>query len=103
MDVTMVIGNRAKVTATFRDASGALADPGVVTGKTIEPDGQTITTYVYGAAPANLTRTSQGIYVLEFDLTEVGKWGVRLIGSGSGVTAAAEGHVMVPDSPFAAP
>lgn len=95
--VRLIIGTRAKATATFTDNNDAPADPTTVTAKTLDPDG-TIVTYTYGVDAA-LTRTGLGIFVLEFDLNVEGLWQVRFAGTGA-VTAAVEDGIYVPESDF---
>lgn len=97
MPLDIIVGNRAVVTASFANDAGTLVDPTTVTAKTCTPHG-VVTTYTYPASPT-LTKTSTGVYELEFDLSEVGNWEVRFVGTGA-LVAAGETEIDVPASRF---
>jgi hypothetical protein len=65
------VGDTYPATVTFRDATGALADPTSLTLKVRNPAG-TITTAVYPASP--VARLSLGSYRADISLTTTGMW-----------------------------
>lgn len=93
----LTVGTRAKVTAAFTNTAGAAANPTTVVAQVRDPSGE-ITTYTYGT-DSQPTRTSTGVYVLEFDLDTEGQWQVRFAGTGA-VVAAQETGIVVPASEF---
>lgn len=86
------IGDQVRVTTTFTDLAGVVADPSTVTCDVKTPRGVS-TAYVYGT-DASLTKTSTGIYNLDLDLTEAGTWAWKFNGSGS-LKAADQGRISV--------
>lgn len=71
-------GDRPRISATFRDATGALLDPTTVKFIYTTPAG-TKTTYVY-LTDAALVRASAGVYRVDLPIptasASVGKWQV---------------------------
>lgn len=92
------VGTRAVATVTFTDDTGDLADPTAVIGTVRNPNTGVDTVSTYGVDAA-LTRTSLGVFKLEFDLIAEGRWHFRVAGTGA-VAAAVEGSVVVPESVF---
>lgn len=80
-------GSLVTLVGTFRDASGALVDPGAVTFKVKNPAGTT-TSYTY--ASGAVTKVSAGVYSLNVSVTAGGNWGYRIEGT-DGAQAATDG------------
>lgn len=76
------VGTNIVLTATFRDATGALADPTAVTATIMLPNGT--------KAIVAATKTAVGIYTANYTPTVNGLHGYRFEGAGA-VVAAAEG------------
>lgn len=91
VDVTLLAGGRARVTATFRPLGSTTPDdPTSVVFKTLAPGASSPTTYTYGQQAA-LVRSSAGVYYLDVTASTKGNWHVKIIGSGaSGINAVAE-------------
>ena len=77
-------GSRIRLQATFKDAAGAVADPGVVTLK-VRDSADVSTTYTY--ALAEIVKASTGVYYKDITLNRGGQWQFWFTGT-SGVTAA---------------
>ena len=93
-----IVGDRPRVTATFRSSAGSLVDPQEVTAQVRAPDG-TETTFVYGT-DVELVRASVGAFYLDVDLTTGGVWTVRWVGDGT-IAGAEELELRVRPSAFA--
>lgn len=78
-------GSLVRVTGTFRDINGAVADPALVQFKYLNPAGSA-TTYVYGTH-SQLVKDSTGIYHVDLTLASAGTWRVRFESSGTGQAA----------------
>lgn len=63
--------------------AGSPADPTAVSCVVTDPNGNATTHTYLGAFPADITRTSQGVYALNIGNTVVGMWGYVWIGTGS--------------------
>jgi hypothetical protein len=74
---TVYAGTSAVVTATFKDTTGALADPTGVTLTTVSPTGAQ-TAYSGG----QLTHASTGVYTVTVPFATAGSWWVVAAGSG---------------------
>lgn len=77
---TLTAGTLATVRGTFRDDTGALADPTTVTLKVLKPDGTT-TTY---AAP---THASTGVYEQDVTFADGGDYWLRWESTGAPTVA----------------
>ena len=90
-------GDTAVVSAAFKNAAGAPADPTVVRFKSTKPSGTT-TTLVY-LTDAALVKDSTGNYHVDLSATEAGIWFYRFEGAGA-VETAEEGEFTVAPSGF---
>jgi len=90
-------GDLVRVTGTFTNAAGAAVDPTAVLFKVKAPNGQT-TTYTYGTDAA-LVKESTGVYYVDVNANQSGKWRVRWYSTGTG-QAATEDFFTVRDSDF---
>lgn len=81
----------------FKNTSGTLSDPSVVTFKIKNPAGTT-TTYVYGTDAA-LVKDATGQYHIDVDIDSVGIYYYRFIGSGT-LKAANEGKFTIKQTEF---
>lgn len=68
------IGQRARITAEFRDESGVLTNPTTVTAKLRSPAGV--------VSSPSVTPVSTGVYKLEVVPSVSGEYRVRITGSG---------------------
>lgn len=68
-------GATMELTITIVDDDGNLVDPDTVTFKTIDPNGAKAT-YVY-TVDAEVTRSSEGVYVATFNPNVGGRWHFR--------------------------
>lgn len=91
VDVTVLAGGRARVTATFTPLDSTTpGDPASVVFKVLAPGATEPTTYTYGADAA-LVRSSAGVYYLNVTASTKGDWYVKVHGSGAtGINAVAE-------------
>ena len=92
------IGALIRLSATFTDAAGALADPGTVTFKIRAGVAGTVTTYQYGIDVA-LVRDGSGLYHVDYPAVSDGLISYRFAGGGAN-TAAAEDAFSVDVSRF---
>lgn len=76
------VGDLARVTGTFTDVNGDVADPDTLTFSYENPQG-TVTSYVY-LTNAELVRQSEGIFYVDVSMTLVGDYHYRWIATGSG-------------------
>jgi hypothetical protein len=84
-----ISGSLVTSTATFKDRTGALADPATITLK-YNKNGGAVTTVVYPATP--IVRDGVGVYHADFDTTgwtspSDQKWITEWTGTGGGVQA----------------
>jgi len=94
MPASYQIGDRIKITVTFRNSAGVLADPTSVAIMVKTPAG------TESSEPPN--KDSVGIYSHQLTLTQSGKYHYRAKGTGS-VVAANEGFFSVTTSAFTNP
>lgn len=80
------IGDLPRLEVTFRDAAGALANPGSVALRILKPDGTVIT--------PTPTSDTIGVYYYDLSLDLSGWWTYRFIGSGAN-QASDEGRLFV--------
>lgn len=79
---TYDIGDNVRCSAAFTDANSTAFDPDVVRFK-LKPQGQSITTYVYGT-DSELVKDSTGNYHVDVDVTSLpGTWYYRFEGESS--------------------
>lgn len=76
------VGDRSKLTATFRDLDNAIFDPPVVIVKVKTPAGVE-STYQY-SLDAGVIRVSEGVYTFEQPWTTNGNWYVRFLAMADG-------------------
>jgi hypothetical protein len=72
----------ATLQMTFK-VSGTPTDPSTISCVITDPDGLAVTHTFGGAAPADITRISTGLYQLLVPSTKVGLWGFVWIGTGA--------------------
>lgn len=77
-------GAKPTSTATFKQ-DDVLADPDTVSVIVLAPDG-TETTYVYDT-DSEVVRDSLGVYHIDIDVTQGGRWYHRWIATGDGQAA----------------
>lgn len=99
MSEPYTVGTTIRVTGTFRDVAGDLADPQTVTLKYRKPGTNTTTTVTY--AGGGVSKSSTGVYYVDLATTdnEHGLWSYRWSSTGNPATAA-EGSFAVADSTF---
>jgi hypothetical protein len=85
------IGDGIRITTTFTDLAGAVADPTTVVCRVRAPNGTQSTPTV--------TRTSTGIYYSDVTVDQPGDWRYRMVGTGA-ITAVDEGYFNVSFSRF---
>ena len=90
-------GNLIKVTATFKDSTGTVIDPTVVSAQ-VQTPAKVDTTYIYGVG-GQIIRTGTGVYYININTTSSGDWYCRWYSTGAG-QAAAEVHFFIYDSEF---
>ncbi len=89
-------GDGVRLTATFQNISGTLADPTTITLQVALPDGTTIIkTYAAG----QVTKGSTGYYYYDILLSQVGTWAYHWEGAGA-VEAASEYTLTVEPTQF---
>ena len=84
-------GDMVRLTATFKNITGAVIDPTTVQFTAVQPD-KTLYTRSYGAAAPNdqLKKSGTGIYYIDFYLAQGGRYGYQWTGDGA-AAAVAEG------------
>lgn len=92
---TYDIGDRVRITGTFTNTAGVVADPTTITISVRRRNGP-ITTYTY---PGTITKDSTGVFYADHDVTDEGVYDYRIVGTGAVVTAG-EGSFGVSDSAF---
>lgn len=93
---TVQLGDRRRVTVTFKDEADALTDPTTVTARVCQPDG----TIVDLTGTSALTNPSPGVWsavLPRFDTPGLWRW--RVAGQGS-IDEAIEGTLYVSPSKF---
>lgn len=91
-------GDQVRMTATFKNAAGALADPTTVVFKYRQSGSVAATTLTYGVDGA-VVKASVGVYHLDITPAASGDWHYRAVGTGA-VVAAAENSFRVLNSFF---
>lgn len=91
---TYDIGDRPRLEVTFKDLTGALADPTAVTAKVKDP-ANVVTDYNAVA----VQHASLGVYYIDVDLDQSGTWFYRFDGVGT-VKASVENAFNVRESRF---
>jgi hypothetical protein len=92
-------GAVVRIKGTFRDATGALADPTVVTFRVESADGSINDTYVYGIG-VNIVRDSVGAYHFDQDTSDQsGVYNWSIIGTGIAVGTQQGEFYVTPMSP----
>lgn len=79
------VGDRVRVSAVFRDLTGAVADPTTIVVMYRDPSGN-VTTKTYVSDP-EVVRDSLGGFHLDIDVDEAGTWTYRVEGAGAVVAA----------------
>ncbi len=80
------VGDQVRATGKFTiQASGVLTDPDTVTVKYKNPAGTT-TTKVHGV-DNEVVKSAVGIYYIDIDANDKGRWQVRWISTGAGAAA----------------
>lgn len=80
------VGDLPRIEAVFTDSdTGATIDPDTVTFRVRAPDG-VVTDYSY---PTEVTKTAVGVYHVDIDVDQPGKWRWRVFSTGNGQTAEA--------------
>jgi len=74
-------GDQIRFSATFKNLSGATADPTTIVFKAKKPAG-TITTYTFGAG-AEIVKDGTGVYHIDLDIDASGDWSGRWEGTGA--------------------
>ncbi len=87
-DIEWIVGQQPKLTVTFRNLSGALADPTAVTFRMREPNGDE-RNYLYGLN-GQLVRASEGIYYVLWTIAQAGRHDYSFTGL-DGIVAYGEG------------
>lgn len=90
-------GDMVRLTATFRDITGAVVDPTTVQFAAVQPD-KTVYTRSYGQALPNdqLKKSGVGVYYIDFYCGQGGRYGYQWTGDGF-AAAVAEGGFFVRD------
>lgn len=89
------VGDTVRATGTFTDPlnSDAAIDPAAVYVTVTDPS-DNATTYQYGT-DAEVVRSDAGVYYIDIDLDEAGKWTYRWYSTGTG--KAAEKSTLIAD------
>lgn len=88
-----LIGQPARLTATFKTQAGVLVDPSTVTFRVRKPSGALVSlVYLTDAA---VIRDSQGIYHVDIATDYPGTWHYRAEGGGSNAAAAEHSLVVL--------
>ena len=94
-------GDMVRLTATFRDITGAVIDPTTVQLTAVQPD-KTLYTRSYGQALPNdqLKKSGVGVYYIDFYVGQGGRYGYQWTGDGL-AAAVAEGGFYARDEVIA--
>ena len=88
---TYDVGDKVRITATFKNTAGTDTDPTTIVGKYLDPSGsETI---------ASTTNSATGIYFFDISISAEGTWFFRFTGTGT-IEAAGEGRFHARDSKF---
>ncbi len=87
-----------RLSATFKNSTGAVADPTTATVLVRSPSGVN-TTKTY-PTDAEVVRTSTGVYYFDVTMGESGTWTYRFEGTGSVQAASADKPVQIASSVF---
>jgi hypothetical protein len=79
------LGDLVRVTFTFKDASGVVADPSVVRFEWKLEQGGTPTAFLY---PTGIVKDSTGVYHYDIDASAEGTYFYRAWSTGTGQAAA---------------
>jgi hypothetical protein len=93
------VGDQVRLTVSFANAAGNLADPTAVTllvRRRYQLEPVATSTYTY---PGTITKDSTGIYHVDVTPDNEGVWDYRWVATGT-VVAAEEGAFNVPNSEF---
>jgi hypothetical protein len=93
------IGDKIRLTATFKDINRALIDPDVVRFLVRQPD-RTIRKYTFGGIDGVVHHQSLGVYYADLKLTAAEEWWYRWEASAGVFECAAENAVQVEDTAF---
>lgn len=75
------IGDQVRCTGSFTDVNGSAFDPDVIRFKCQTPAG-VATTYVYNT-DAEVIKSSTGVYYVDLNVDEAGRWYYRFEGEAS--------------------
>ena len=89
---TRDLGDKCRLTCTFKNLAGADTDPTAISFKMMVPDG-TVTAYVFGV-DAELVKSATGIYYVDWITDQAGRHLYRFIGTGT-VAQTVEGELYV--------
>jgi len=95
------LGDAPLLELTITDQDGAAADPDTLSVLFRAPVTGTVTTLTYAAG--DVTRTGAGVYTVQKQLREAGRWHIRIeaeSGSTDAVWDAKEAFVQARSSPF---
>ena len=84
--------------ARFQTTEGVLFDPDTLTAKLYSPSAL-VTTFTY-PTDAELSKTSTGLYYLDYAPDKAGRWHIRWTAVESGDTIILEDDFIVQTSPF---
>lgn len=79
------VGDLVLATGTFTDIGGNPVDPSAVFFSVRDPSAN-LDTYQYGVDP-EVTRSGAGVYSIQVDVDEPGRWKVRCYSTGTGQAA----------------
>lgn len=85
MSNTYDVGDEVRCTGTWTNAAGVAVDPTTVTFIYEDPSGNT-TTLIYSAGP-EVVKSSVGVYYVDVDADESGRWQTRWQSTGTGKAA----------------
>jgi hypothetical protein len=91
------LGDVVRVTGTWTNAAGTATDPAAVYFKYMDPS-RNVTALVYDVDD-EVVKSATGIYYVDVDGDEVGRWFVRLYSTGAG-KAAEESYFDIVKSEF---
>ena len=83
---TYDVGDEVRCTGTFTDADGTVHNPTAVFFSFSAPSATSATTYEYGT-DVEVSRASTGVYYVDVDVDEEGKWRYRWYSTGTGQAA----------------
>ena len=88
---TYDVGDKVRITGTFKNTAGTDTDPSTIVGKYKDPRGSETT--------ASTTNSATGIYFFATSISAEGTWFFRFTGTGT-IEAAGEGRFHARDSKF---